>query len=46
MIAHRDTVQLRDGIRSHRDLEAKVICFILTLVFLKRIVAKYRLQTV
>ena len=46
MIAHKDRVQLRDGIRSHRDLEGEVICFILTLVFLKRIVTKYRLQTV
>ena len=46
MIAHRDTLHMRDGTRSHRDLEGEMICFILTLVFLKMIVAKYRLQTV
>ena len=45
MIAHRDTMQMRDGRRSHRDLEGELICFILTLV-LKMIFAKYKLQTV
>ena len=43
MIAHRDTVQMRDGTRSHRDLEGELIYFILALV-LKIIFAEFRLQ--
>ena len=45
MIAHGDTMQMRDGTRSHRDIEGELIYFILTLV-LKIIFSKYRLQIV